>query len=514
MSYTKNDWTDILPAAVKAKLDINETGTKYVNDERDKETAPGRALVEAADAAAQRTALGLGDSATKSVGTTAGTVAAGDDARLPTANEKTRLSDIQAATGATTALKLANLTSPASPTQQGVALLGASGGAAKLTKMPDGATATVSRASFMDTTGLVAEGTPASTLSVVGGVLRVAWSGSTINRVYVSDAGSVSAKIAVCRVRANRAGLIIHGYNYVSTAPIGTFVLGIDWQIIKFYMPIGSAKFGLLEQLPNCISGDYFEVEWLWVGDYSYLPGSLSEEAARIANLRGDVSATGQFASQTITATDLATATKGDTIGGKKYTYVAALTASPGVEGEILKEATKEAELENLNLAISEAARTNNGVKYWAAAVHPLVSSARVNAVLTLTAKTNNGSENTITVVCESGTNHTAGGATLVGGYTDSAAKTIAEVQNNIAGSGTRPAAAKTELTNTALIGYEDEVDKAVGATLTFPAGGVWIWFVHGYGSLVGGLKKGSSSGGATITMAGANGSIWYRKYS
>ncbi len=45
-------------------------------------TAAGRALVTAADAAAQRTSLGLGDSATRNVGTAADTVAAGDDNRF------------------------------------------------------------------------------------------------------------------------------------------------------------------------------------------------------------------------------------------------------------------------------------------------------------------------------------------------------------------------------------------------------------------------------------------------
>ena len=45
-------------------------------------TTAGRALIDDADAAAQRTTLGLGDSATKNVGTTAGTVAAGDDSRF------------------------------------------------------------------------------------------------------------------------------------------------------------------------------------------------------------------------------------------------------------------------------------------------------------------------------------------------------------------------------------------------------------------------------------------------
>ena len=76
----------------------------------------------------------LGNSATLNVGTGAGDVAAGNapagavathestyaHANLPTADGKTAADAIGAATGATTALKLANLASPASTTQQGV----------------------------------------------------------------------------------------------------------------------------------------------------------------------------------------------------------------------------------------------------------------------------------------------------------------------------------------------------------------------------------------------------------
>ena len=62
-TYTKNDWSEVLPVETKEKLDLQETGIKRVNDERDKESTPGRALVEAADVAAQRTALGLGTAA-------------------------------------------------------------------------------------------------------------------------------------------------------------------------------------------------------------------------------------------------------------------------------------------------------------------------------------------------------------------------------------------------------------------------------------------------------------------
>jgi hypothetical protein len=46
-------------------------------------TAAGKALLDDADSGAQRTTLGLGNSATLNVGTTAGTVAAGDHAHAP-----------------------------------------------------------------------------------------------------------------------------------------------------------------------------------------------------------------------------------------------------------------------------------------------------------------------------------------------------------------------------------------------------------------------------------------------
>jgi hypothetical protein len=50
-------------------------------------TAAGKAIVNGANVAAQRTTLELGDSATKSVGTTSGTVCAGDDSRLANAQK-------------------------------------------------------------------------------------------------------------------------------------------------------------------------------------------------------------------------------------------------------------------------------------------------------------------------------------------------------------------------------------------------------------------------------------------
>lgn len=70
-------------------------------------TPAGRTIIAAADAAAQRTALSLGGAALLAVGTTAGTVAAGDDSRITGAAQKaSNLSDLNNATTARTNLGL------------------------------------------------------------------------------------------------------------------------------------------------------------------------------------------------------------------------------------------------------------------------------------------------------------------------------------------------------------------------------------------------------------------------
>ena len=609
MAYTEQDWTAILPSATKTKLQAMDAGIKTAQDTLDLESTAGRAVTQAANAAAQRTALGLGNVSTRNVGTASTDAAAGDaPAAAQAAAEGTAAGYVSALSEAvSTALgdkvdkvadkglstndfddeaetKLGGISEGADVTADALAaaieagtetatpadtdivpsisaahaaqkstwaqikaaiVAGVKATAAnivtgtsdlllitvkglkdslaldgswltKRTKMPDGATAVYESNFSAGTDSWSSVARIAATAAGNKLIITLA-SGSdgTAKRVITP---SIMGKTFWCLLSGSKVGIkanlayrgIADYYAISDVVTVGA--VGVDF-VLKGIIPADAdVEKNICIKISNATVNDYLSITKAWIGDYSYAVGSLSKEAARINNLHADMPGVGVYASQTITATDLATATKGDTIGGKKYTFVAALTASPGVEGEILKEATKEAELENLNLAISEAARTNNGTKYWAAQVHPLVSSARVNAVLTLTAKTNNGTENAITVVCEAGTNHMAGGATLLNGYTDSAAKTIAEAENNIAGGRTRPAAAKMELTNTALIGYETTVDVASGGTLTLPAGGTWYWNVYGYGATISSAKRGSSAGGTTLTVAGANASVGYRR--
>jgi hypothetical protein len=384
----------------------------------------------------------------------------------------------------------------------------------KRTRMPDGATAVYQTlAGGWTTTGWTAPNGSAPTAA--SGNLRTTGAGSAtslfVRRTIVGGPHIVWAKI----VDAPTATYVVFldsaggGWDNLSIVRMGGYIyaIGIIRQTYQTTFDIGLRFASNADQLGKVL-------ELVDLGIYTptnavYLPGSLSEEAARVDNQLGDTAGVPVAATATITASDVATATKGDTIGGKKYTLVAALTASPGVEGEVLKGATKEEDLANESLAISEVARTNNGTKYWAAAVHPLVSSAVVGAVMTLTAKTPGILGNQITVACESGTNHTAvnpagGTTTLAGGVDDWGAK--AKTQLDAALGPGASVGARINRTSTNILGNVFYADCLSGAQVTLPSGGTWVWEVTEYGKLYNGAMAGEAAGGAAITgTASAN---------
>ncbi len=413
---------------------------------------------------------------------------------------------------------LATFLDRASTTVKGTLLLGASGGAAKLTAMPDGATAVYSQDTWATADGCTATNGVISFPSP--GTIRITWNGVGtyfgLSRVISLSAGhKILSKLST----NSNIGTI----GFFHTAPSGNSWLDLG--------PCSSTPQIKLGQFPaiagtnisifksgSLVSGDYIDVDWLWIGDYSMLDGSMLLESARVANELAVTQGVGVAASGNIDFSAAAPVQVGDTVTvhGKQYQFVASLSAAPGVEGEILWNSDVYVNHERLRSAIVSG---GNGTFSWAT-IHPTVTMTRPggNLIGIVSAKNPGLRGNNITLsalaAAVSAGRITLSGSTLTGGKDAVGEKIRTQVENYIAGSGTRPAAARIDITNTALVGYEDEVDKAVGATLTFPAGGTWIWFVHGYGANVGGQKKGSSAGGATITMAGANGSIWYRKYS
>lgn len=83
-------WTELVYPAAPVSSVAGRTGAvTLTSSDLTDTTAAGRALLDDVDAAAQRATLGLGDAAAKNTGTTAGTVAAGDDARLSDARTPT-----------------------------------------------------------------------------------------------------------------------------------------------------------------------------------------------------------------------------------------------------------------------------------------------------------------------------------------------------------------------------------------------------------------------------------------
>ena len=210
-------------------------------------TTAGRAVLTAADAAAQRTSLGLGGAAVLPVGTTAGTVAAGDDSRFLAvgtgAGTVAAGNDSRFVTSGLDLARAAAATAGASylATDTGVVfsdtgsawvqdantgLSGWSGATGKLTStVPTGGTASN------------------PTLLAGGCTWIIRWYQGTVaggtQRIFVTYTnGSRGWQIALSNPTANRIGIILFGIN--STAAIeNSASITVGWHCAAFSVASG-----------------------------------------------------------------------------------------------------------------------------------------------------------------------------------------------------------------------------------------------------------------------------------
>lgn len=397
----------------------------------------------------------------------------------------------------------------------GGALLGASGGATKLTKMPDGATAISGgyEDAWATTAGWSAGAGATIDVSTTPGALRItatATSGFYANK----NIAGMSGKIMFVRYRtsANATGVrVFDGINTIATLPVSTnFTVGL------VLIPVTSISAMYFGQSTGYVSGSWVEIDGYWIGDYSYLDGSLSEEAARIANELGDTAGVAAAAGGNINFSAANPVQVGDTVTayGKTYQYVASLSASPGVEGEILWDADVYVNHERLRAAIATG---NAGTTSWTTA-HPLITMTRPggNLIGIVSARTPGINGNKIVLsalaaavsggrITLSNANGTTGNPINLSGGKDAVGDKIKTQLNATIGAGAAVGAIPTK-TATSIIGYFAVADCASGAQVTLPAGGTWAWEVTTYGATYNSVKSGTAAGGAAITgTASAN---------
>lgn len=305
----------------------------------------------------------------------------------------------------------------------------------KRTKMPDGATAVYSQDAWAAGHGWIS-GELGCTLSLpTDGVVRATRTDASSGAIGIQGpAASVNyyGKTYIFRYRCPNMTNGLNVYANTSSKLIASFAKSTDWAIgICTCQRNESLGYNLFFRSGGSESQNaYFEIDWIWVGDYSYLTGSLSEEAARIADQLGDTAGVGVAASGTITSNGVRVSV-GDTItiAGKTYTFVDTLT---GANGEVLRHATDwDKCLQRFVYALRRyAPLTYNypavGAVYSItdASAHSLVTSTIDAGVspLNLTAINSGILGNQITLA-KSAATLTLSGTTLTGGIDDVGAK-------------------------------------------------------------------------------------------
>lgn len=286
----------------------------------------------------------------------------------------------------------------------------------KITKMPDGSAAIYSQDAWATVDGWSSGG--GGTLSIPEpGILRIT-ANSTLNAYIAKNIISIQAKTVILRYRCSNDSTGFRVFEANGTLINQQFGKSTDWAIAIVTVPAVFPGSLLLGQPAGYIVGSWFEIDWIWIGDYNYLTNSLSNEGIRIANQLGDTAGVGIKASGNLNVSFTIPIQAGDTvsISGKIYNYVPVLSGS-FTEGEVLVGSDAYFSHQNLLNAIFGV---NIGITNWCTA-HPLVVMSRPGGggIGVLTAKKAGALGNFITLSTNAPTRIFLSGSTLTGGTDD-----------------------------------------------------------------------------------------------
>ncbi len=308
------------------------------------------------------------------------------------------------------------------------------------TKMPNGATAVYAQDEWPTTDGWAAGNTTLS-VATTPGALRATWATGAYyfaSKIITNAIG----KSLIIRYRTSWAANSIKQLRILGATggavAIKTLPNSTEWAIVTAIVPhLATTEYIYIYADSGVGSGDWFEVDYIAIGDVSYSDKYISESGQRLVNQLGNASGAGTAAFATVTS-NFATPSDGDylEIMGKRYTWKTSLTPT---EGEVLLGSAYNESNDNMRQAINRYnPSSNDGVKYKCAAANPLVYAINTSgSVLTLVAGTASGEGTTQEfathpgelgnqiAIAKSASTVTLSGATLSGGVSDVAVKTM-----------------------------------------------------------------------------------------
>lgn len=279
----------------------------------------------------------------------------------------------------------------------------------KLTKMPDGATAVYSQDAWATVDGWTGASATVS-VAITAGAIRATLSGGA-GGMY-KTAADWKMKTIIMRYRQSSLSDVYKVNNTGGGTQLALLTPSLEWTSVRFLTT--DATTGIYISLSSGAGSGWIEIDFISIGDYSYLDNTLATEASRIANQIGDTAGVGTKASGTITSNGT-NVSDGDTvtIAGKVYTFKTVLGTT---EGQVLIGGTSAESLDNLKLAINSTGVTS---QQYCATFNPLVeATTNTDTVQTLSARAVGILGNSITLA-KSASTLTLSSSTLTGGTDD-----------------------------------------------------------------------------------------------